>query len=254
MEWEHDHIVEVNGQAEFPADPSTDRLKWRRKIEPWLSAVFQAEHLSLLVGNGLTSAIALQAKAKPITLGTVGFGCPNEDKVMAAASQRASSMGRSSANLEDQLSSALSLLGGLKILGHPDVVAWEGAIDRVLGGFVTEVLAMERDVEKGWDLAPSSARLTPREMLVSFLMSFASRAASRERLHVFTTNYDRMIERGADLSGLRIVDRFVGALEPEFRSSRLQVDLHYSRRPWRAAPSRRGGASDQASWVVGMEI
>ena len=30
----------------------------RKNIEPWLSAVFQAEHLNLLVGSGFTSAIA----------------------------------------------------------------------------------------------------------------------------------------------------------------------------------------------------
>ncbi|MAX97051.1 MAG: hypothetical protein CL559_14570 [Alphaproteobacteria bacterium] len=59
-------------------------------------------------------------------------------------------------------------------------------------------------------------------------MSFASRAASRERLHIFTTNYDRLIERGCDYAGLRIIDRFTGALEPEFRSSRLHVDMHYT--------------------------
>ena len=59
-------------------------------------------------------------------------------------------------------------------------------------------------------------------------MSFASRAASRERLHVFTTNYDRLIEHGCDLAGLRVVDRSVGALTPVFRLSRLELDLHYN--------------------------
>jgi hypothetical protein len=58
-------------------------------------------------------------------------------------------------------------------------------------------------------------------------MSFASRAASRDRLHVFTINYDRLVEKGCDLAGVRLVDRFVGLLQPEFRSSRLEVDLHF---------------------------
>jgi len=60
------------------------------------------------------------------------------------------------------------------------------------------------------------------------LLSFASRAASRERLHVFTSNYDRLIERGCDLAGLRIIDRFVGALNPVFRASRVEIDMHYN--------------------------
>jgi len=41
-------------------------------------------------------------------------------------------------------------------------------------------------------------------------------------------NYDRVIEHGADLAGIRLMDRFVGALAPVFRSSRLNVDFHYN--------------------------
>lgn len=59
-------------------------------------------------------------------------------------------------------------------------------------------------------------------------MSFASRTGTRDRLNIFTTNYDRLIEAGADAAGLRLIDRFVGALAPIFRSSRLDVDMHYN--------------------------
>ena len=31
--------------------------KMRKRIEPWLSAVFQSEHLNLLVGSGFTIAV-----------------------------------------------------------------------------------------------------------------------------------------------------------------------------------------------------
>ena len=72
--------------------------------------------------------------------------------------------------------------------------------------------------------------------LVSFLMSFASRSGTRERLHVFTTNYDRYIEAGADSAGLRLIDRFVGTLAPVFRASRLDVDLHYNPPGMRGEP------------------
>jgi hypothetical protein len=64
--------------------------------------------------------------------------------------------------------------------------------------------------------------------LVSFLMSFSSRTATRDRLHIFTTNYDRIIEAGAEIAGIRLIDRFVGTIAPIFRSSRLEVDYHYN--------------------------
>ena len=59
-------------------------------------------------------------------------------------------------------------------------------------------------------------------------MSFASRSGTRERLNLFTTNYDRLIEAGSDIAGLRLIDRFVGTLAPIFRASRLDIDLHYN--------------------------
>ena len=64
--------------------------------------------------------------------------------------------------------------------------------------------------------------------LVNFLLSFANRSGKFERLHIFTTNYDRFIELGADIAGLRLVDRFVGTIVPIFRASKLNVDLHYN--------------------------
>ena len=65
-------------------------------------------------------------------------------------------------------------------------------------------------------------------LLVNFLMSFASRNGTRDRLQIFTTNYDRLIECGAELAGLHLLDRFVGQLCPLFRSSRLDLDMHYN--------------------------
>ena len=45
---------------------------------------------------------------------------------------------------------------------------------------------------------------------------------------IFTTNYDRYIEAGAEIAGLHLIDRFVGSLAPIFRSSRLDIDMHYN--------------------------
>ena len=66
------------------------------------------------------------------------------------------------------------------------------------------------------------------EYLMNFLISFASRSATRERLNIFTTNYDRIIEYSAEMAGIRLIDRFLGTINPVFRSSRLDVDMHYN--------------------------
>lgn len=229
MRWDHDHIVHMGGETSTPNDPASEVSAWRKRIEPWLSAVFQAEHLSLLVGNGFTTGLASYVGGKPTNMASAGFGgCPHEDRVSARAKKLATDMGRGDANIEDHLTAALSLLSGLEILGHADAAAWEAAIDNVLGGFIKDVLATEKSIQDALDKEPAGGGPLGREILVSFLMSFASRAASRERLHVFTTNYDRVIERACDYAGLRILDRFIGAIEPEFRSSRLRIDMHYT--------------------------
>jgi hypothetical protein len=59
-------------------------------------------------------------------------------------------------------------------------------------------------------------------------MSFASRTGTRDRLQIFTTNYDRFIELGAEVAGIHLLDRFIGTLAPIFRSSRLDIDMHYN--------------------------
>lgn len=238
---ENDHILRVAGETEFPIDPGSDVGTWRKRIEPWLSAVFQSEHLSLLLGNGFTTAIAGHAGASRIGTGLVAMTPPGADKVQAHASKVAQTLGRGEANIEDQLSAALSLLSGLQILGHADAPPWETAINEALKEFINGVLATERGIRDGLHKQPVKERPLCREILVSFLMSFASRAASRERLHIFTTNYDRVIERGSDLAGLRIIDRFVGVVEPEFRASRLQVDMHYLPPGVRAEPRHLEG-------------
>ena len=37
----------------------------RKRVEPWLTALFQSEHLSLLIGTGLTSAACCATGGKP---------------------------------------------------------------------------------------------------------------------------------------------------------------------------------------------
>jgi hypothetical protein len=58
------HFYRVGGHSDawddLPTDPDElDALtnSARKRIEPWLSAVFQAEHLNLLLGSGFTAAV-----------------------------------------------------------------------------------------------------------------------------------------------------------------------------------------------------
>jgi hypothetical protein len=208
----------------------------RREIEPWLAAVFQSEHLSLLAGSGLPIAIANVAEAPIAGMATVDFGGEDGELISKAARDSAARTARGRPNLEDQIRVAIQLVGGLEILG--DISRAESLrklLDQVLASVVDQILAMERGLGEAVD-ARTAGGAAAADLLVSFLLSFAGRAASRERVNVFTTNYDRFIEFATDLAGVRVVDRFVGGLSPVFRASRLDVDLHYNPPGMRGEP------------------
>ncbi len=223
------HVYRVGSNFGSYDQPPPPELvaKLRPQIEPWLAAVFQAEHLSLLLGSGFTVAVANAAKVKAPGMSKVKFGCQLEDKVNAHAEETAKACGRGDANIEDQLRAALELHQGLRIAGDRAAVKWQAAINNALREFLTSVLTTENGL-RGALTGDSPEGTDARNLLTSFLLSFASRVPSRERLHVFTTNYERLIEYGCDVVGLRVIDRFVGLLQPIFRASRIDVDVHYN--------------------------
>lgn len=199
-------------------------------IRSWLTALVGAEHLSLLVGSGLSIAVAKASDVEGLDMGPAELHGEEAKGVNAHAAKLAEACDRGSeANIEDQLRSALALLAGLEVL-EPDgerTEAWRDQLTAILSDFARRGLAAEQHVRKKIEAAEDGAQ-SVEQMLVGFLLGFASRPPSRERLNVFTTNYDRLIEFGSDRGGLRVLDRFVGSVEPAFRASRLDVDLHYN--------------------------
>jgi hypothetical protein len=201
--------------------------KNRRQIEPWLSAIFQSEHLALLIGNGLSIALSDAVGAQAATMAPTSFAFSLDDKITAAAAASAKAMGRDTPNLEDQICVCIALIYGLEILDDSRVGDMRQAFRRELVKFANSVIEMESSILAATITDKDKAQ-SFRDLLSSFLLSFASRTATRDRLHLFTTNYDRIIEYGFDLVGIRCMDRFVGGLSPIFRSSRFDVDIHYN--------------------------
>jgi len=207
---------------------SPDKL--RPRIEPWLTALFQSEHFSLLVGSGLTHALHWMAVGKSLPGMAPGKFTNYDTPINMEAKRSAKAAGRQEGNIEDQLRTANELYRGLEIIARADTKhqdkldALRNDLSKVLADFAASILAGER----GLITADEKKLENTVNYLVSFLMSFASRTGTRDRLQVFTTNYDRCLEMGSELAGLHLIDRFVGSLAPIFRSSRLDVDMHYN--------------------------
>jgi hypothetical protein len=226
-------IAESSTCSWAKADEAFGPEKLRPRVEPWLTALVQSEHLALLIGSGLTHAVHYIATgASAPGMATVPFSVRNEE-ISNDASRSARAAGRQDGNIEDQIRAANELLRGLEIMAankppeaseHKEVAALKEAVKKVLKEFAGAILKAEQNLAS----APADKREQAFNYLLSFLMSFASRSGTRERLQLFTTNYDRYIEAGADAAGLRLIDRFVGTLTPVFRASRLDIDLHYN--------------------------
>jgi SIR2-like domain len=208
--------------------------KLRERIEPWLTALFQSEHFALLVGSGLPHALHYIATEKALPgMATVKF-VQFDGEINVHAKKSAKATGRMSGNIEDQIRVANELLRGIEVLSEgasEDAKAWSQKaslladdLNRILKDFSASILKGEN----GLVTAKTAEREKAFNYLVGFLMSFASRTGTRDRLQIYTTNYDRYIEAGADVAGLHLLDRFVGSLYPIFRSSRLDVDMHYN--------------------------
>jgi len=215
--------------------PSYRPSDLRKDIEPWLTALFQSEHLSLLSGAGLTTAVHYHVTGQAPDGFSNRTYAAFDEQIQAEAKRSAEEMGRGEPNPEDQLRSALRIADGLQILvsGNADSAEWKSLatqlaalqadIKTALEALIAGILSAERGV-----ISHREKREEALLLLVSFLMSFASRTGTRDRLHIFTTNYDRLIEFGAEVAGIRLIDRFVGSLSPLFRASRLDIDLHYN--------------------------
>ena len=207
---------------------STDEFgqkELRSRIEPWLTSLFQSEHLSLLAGSGLTHAVHCLAAGKGAAGMEVLTLSHYQTEITDAAKKAAETAGREQGNLEDQLRVANELLRGLEILQKgSEAKALRQELQTGMKAFAQSILTSEAGIVT----AEKEKREQAFNTLVTFLMSFASRTGVRDRLNIFTTNYDRLIEAGAELAGLHLLDRFLGKLMPIFRSSRLDLDMHYN--------------------------
>ncbi|TLQ28579.1 SIR2 family protein [Lactobacillus delbrueckii] len=209
----------------LPTEDMVTREKYKKQIEPWLSAALQSEHLSILLGAGLTTSVCYSAGVKSSSMATADFGTFSS-KINKYADKAAKNIGRGSANIEDQIRTAYSLLAGYQIDGNQSAENLGKIIDSVLQKFSDSILASEYNIEA----AKTRDRTQYEEalgLLESFLFTFASRTATRDRTHIFTTNYDRFIEYGCDLAGIKILDRFWGKIQPRFEESASTIDYYY---------------------------
>ncbi|MDR9857312.1 SIR2 family protein [Paenibacillus sp. VCA1] len=254
INWDREHILKVNRSiSTYDVKDEIVEEEVRKQIEPWLSAIFQSEHLSVLLGAGLTTAVTSIASLPSQGMWRIDFDGAYKERIKTYADNKATKSDRGKANLEDDLRTAFELLAGLQIADHEvDALQLKTSIETALSEFISAILKTEEqfkkaleadfqkfDIEMIFDVEYGSKAEQEKldyqkkaeealSYLKSFLTSFASRTASRDRLNIFTTNYDRFIEYACDMAGILLLDRFIGKISPIMRSTKLELDYHYN--------------------------
>lgn len=198
----------------------------RKDIEPWLTSIFQSEHFSLLLGSGLTIAITNISGTNNIDMSRIEFEDKFKELISSYSDRLAIESKRVNANIEDDFNAAFRLLEGYDILGDEEQYKiLRAQINNRLATFIQNI----SDTEKSFiNKSDKEKREEALRKLQSFLISFSARITSRERLNIFTTNYDRFIEFGLDTAGILSLDRFVGKIRPKLRTTKLDLDFHYN--------------------------
>ena len=200
--------------------------------------------MNVLIGSGFTTAIARAAGVNSASMSAINLPYVHAELVKKTALKYANGVCRNNPNIEDQIRSISDLIGGLRVLSldqssricngnvcqtaTQSLNEWRMALERMLLDFLWAILKTECDINKALVSIVDNKASSVRRLIAGFLLPFASRAATRDRTHIFTTNYDRLIEYGCDLLGVRMIDRFIGNLTPVFHSSRLSIDVHYN--------------------------
>jgi len=226
---------------EYKKDSEYNRQKIREKVEPWLTAVFQSEHLSLLVGSGLSIALTGSGSV----MKRIDFNGEYKEKIKNKADEEAKNMGRGEANFEDELRVAIELLKGYEIQNEKENFNnLKEEINKKLKDLLNAIIDNEKKFLEEISNNKINANENPNKndknnnqiterknlllLLEQFLLSFSTRTATRDRLNIFTTNYDRFIEYGLDEAGILTLDRFIGKLKPIMRFHRIDLDYHYN--------------------------
>lgn len=226
---------------EYKKDNEYNRQKIREKVEPWLTAVFQSEHLSLLVGSGLS--IALTGSGSMMK--RIDFNGNYKERIKNKADEEVKTIGRGEANFEDDLRVAIELLKGYEIIREKEKDKLRDEINTQLKKLLDSILINEKKFldkidnkaernanESSNEISNTNNQIAKKKnlllLLEQFLLSFSTRTATRDRLNIFTTNYDRFIEYGLDEAGILTLDRFIGKLNPIMRFHRVDLDYHYN--------------------------
>ena len=115
------------------------------RIQSWLTALFQGEHLSVIIGSGLTHAVLGVCGEKAAGMGGLNLASIPKfgPSVLTHANKQAEKCGRGVSNLEDQIKSFNELITGFEVGGWEGHKELEACLNSNLLNFYSSLLQTE---------------------------------------------------------------------------------------------------------------
>ncbi|MGL5721265.1 MAG: SIR2 family protein [Brevinema sp.] len=181
-----------------------------------IASLLGSEHMSLLLGAGFSigfnpeSPVSLSCKGK-----TLPSWCGNNLKSNSIIENWLSSI--SDGDSVEQLIQHIEVATEFYKDNQVEREKYQKLQEEIMSELIKAIKAFESSVLK----CASSAG-------TEFLFRLINRPAHFNRPHIFTTNYDRLVEHICEQLHIRIIDRFVGTLSPKFSSDPLNINYHYT--------------------------
>lgn len=133
-------------------DGKINKSVFRTRIEPWLTSLFQSEHLSLLCGSGITNAVSFLAGGSGGTTMAASSFTTYKNEIEEAAKKSAKACGRDSGNIEDQIRTANDLLRGLRILNkNTEAESLEKELNTTISAFAKSIIIRKTKCFDFWE-------------------------------------------------------------------------------------------------------
>ena len=207
-------------------DLQEDGKSWKsdnkQELKYTLASLFQSEHLSLLFGSGFSMGVTKGSMPGLTIYGDkklpewASINLIKENVITKDWLETVGEEGTSIEEFIEHLETAIKFYKN----DEPNREKYQTLQDEILQTLSEKILEAENSVKDNGNptLEESS----------EFLLRLITRPAHLNRPHIFTTNYDRLIEYICEQLQIRIIDRFIGTLNPKLSFEPPNINYHYT--------------------------
>ena len=214
----------------YEGDPKKWKSQNGQELKYTLASLFQSEHLSLLFGSGFSMGVTKNSKPMPgltvygnkeLPEWAKGVDTIKDSSITIEWLETVGENGTSIEEFIEHLETAVKFYKN----DESNKEKYQTLQNQILQTLSEKILEAEESVLEESEKKGGNPTL---EEGSEFLLRLITRPAHLNRPHIFTTNYDRLIEYICEQLQIRIIDRFIGTLNPKLSFEPPNINYHYT--------------------------